>query len=96
MIAAQTGVSGSCSIGADAMIGGQVGVGEGARIDDGSVIGGQSGVLNGKRSRAGQVLWGTPARPLKDIKLQQAYVARLPRMAKELQRLREELRQLKS
>ena len=96
VIAAQTGVSGSCSIGADAMIGGQVGVGEGARIDDGSVIGGQSGVLNGKRSRAGQVLWGTPARPLKDIKLQQAYVARLPKMAKELQRLREEVQQLKS
>ena len=96
VIAAQTGVSGSCSIGADSMIGGQVGVGEGARIDDGSVIGGQSGVLNGKHSRAGQVLWGTPARPLKDIKLQQAYVARLPKMAKELQRLREEVRQLKS
>ena len=96
VIAAQTGVSGSCSIGADSMIGGQVGVGEGARIDAGSIIGGQSGVLNGKRSRAGAVLWGTPARPLKDIKLQQAYVARLPRMAKELERLREEVRKLKS
>ena len=96
VIAAQTGVSGSCSIGADTMIGGQVGVGEGARIDDGSVIGGQSGVLNGKRARAGTVLWGTPARPLKDIKLQQAYVARLPRLAKELAELREEVQQLKS
>ena len=78
------------------MIGGQVGVGEGARIDDGSVIGGQSGILNGKRSRAGEVLWGTPARPLKDIKLQMAYVAKLPQMAQELKRLREEIRQLKS
>ena len=89
VIAAQTGVSGSCSIGANSMIGGQVGVGEGARIDDDSVIGGQSGVLNGKRARAGEVLWGTPARPLKDVKLQQAYVARLPKLAKELERLRE-------
>ncbi len=96
VIAAQTGVSGSCSIGADSMIGGQVGVGEGAQIDDGSVIGGQSGVLNGKRARAGTVLWGTPARPLKDIKLQQAYVARLPKLAKQIKQLREEVQQLKS
>ena len=96
VIAAQTGVSGSSSIGANSMIGGQVGVGENACIDDGSEIGGQSGILNGKRSRAGSVLWGTPARPLKDIKLQLAYVARLPKMAKELERLRKEVRRLKS
>ena len=94
VIAAQTGVSGSCSIGADSMIGGQVGMGEGARVDDGSIIGGQSGILNGKRARAGEVLWGTPARPLKDMKRQQAYVARLPKMAKELERLREDVRRL--
>ena len=94
VIAAQTGLSGSCSIGADSMVGGQVGVGEGAQIDEGAVIGGQSGVLNGKHARSGQVLWGTPARPLKDIKLQHAYVARLPRMAKELASLRDDVRKL--
>jgi UDP-3-O-[3-hydroxymyristoyl] glucosamine N-acyltransferase len=94
VIAAQTGVSGSCSIGADSMIGGQVGVGEGARIDEGSIIGGQSGVLNGKRARAGEVLWGTPARPLREVKLQQAHVARLPKLAKEVELLRRAIEEL--
>ncbi len=94
VIAAQTGISGSCTVGADAVLAGQVGVADHVRIDDGAVVGAQCGIPSGKRIRAGEVFWGTPARPLKDIKIQQAHISRLPKMAKELARLRQEVEQL--
>ena len=77
VIAAQTGISGSSTLGAQCVIGGQVGIGEHARLDDGTIIGGQGGVLNGKHVRGGEVLWGTPVRPLREVLLQQAYLARI-------------------
>jgi UDP-3-O-[3-hydroxymyristoyl] glucosamine N-acyltransferase len=77
VIAAQTGISGSSTLGAECVIGGQVGIGEHARLDDKTIIGGQGGVLNGKHVRGGEVLWGTPVRPLREFLLQQAYLARL-------------------
>ena len=77
LIAAQTGISGSSTLGARCIIGGQVGIGEHARLDDNTIIGGQGGVLNGKHIRGGEVLWGTPVRPLKEFLTQQAYLARL-------------------
>lgn len=88
VIAAQTGISGSVTIGDDAVIAGQVGIADHARIDSGAVVGAQCGIPSGKRIRPGEVFWGTPARPLKDVKVQQAYISRLPRMARELERLR--------
>ena len=77
IIAAQTGISGSSTLGSQCVIGGQVGIGEHAQLDDNSIIGGQGGVLNGKHIRGGEVLWGTPVRPLKEFLLQQAHLARL-------------------
>jgi UDP-3-O-[3-hydroxymyristoyl] glucosamine N-acyltransferase len=90
VIAAQTGISGSCTVGADSVIGGQVGMGEHAKLDNGTVIGGQGGVLNGKHVKGGEVLWGTPVRPLKEFLAQQAHLARLPRIYEEFRKLREE------
>jgi UDP-3-O-[3-hydroxymyristoyl] glucosamine N-acyltransferase len=77
VIAAQTGISGSSSMGAQCLIGGQVGIGEHARLDDGCIIGGQAGVLNGKHVRGREILWGTPVRPLKQFLLEQAHLTRL-------------------
>jgi UDP-3-O-[3-hydroxymyristoyl] glucosamine N-acyltransferase len=94
VIAAQTGVSGSCQIGDDVVIAGQVGVADHCRIDSGAVVGAQCGIPSGKRVRAGKVFWGTPARPLEDIKVQQAHIARLPRMAEELANVRKALERL--
>lgn len=94
VIAAQTGVSGSCDIGDDAVIAGQVGVADHVRIDAGGVVGAQCGIPSGKRIRAGRVFWGTPARPLDDIKIQQAHISRLPKMAGELARLKGLVEQL--
>ena len=79
VIAAQTGISGSSTIGARCLIGGQVGIGEHARLDDNTIIGGQGGVLNGKHVHGGEILWGTPVRPLREFLLQQAHLARLAR-----------------
>jgi UDP-3-O-[3-hydroxymyristoyl] glucosamine N-acyltransferase len=90
VIAAQTGISGSCTIGAQSIIGGQTGIGEHATLDAGTVLGGQAGVLNSKHVRGGDVLWGTPARPLKEFLIQQAHLGRLPQIYEQLQRLRRE------
>lgn len=65
VIAAQTGVSGSCEIGDDCVLGGQVGIGDHAKIEPGTMLGGQAGVLPHKVLRGrGKLYWGTPARPL--------------------------------
>jgi len=96
VIAAQTGISGSCTIGAQSMIGGQVGIGEQATLAAGTIIGGQGGVLNGKRIKGGALLWGTPVRPLKEFLLQQAHLARLPKIYEELQKLRKEWEEFKT
>jgi UDP-3-O-[3-hydroxymyristoyl] glucosamine N-acyltransferase len=95
IISSQTGIAGSSRVGKRATIGGQVGIGDYCQIDDQAMIGGQGGVVSRKRIPAGQIYWGTPARPLKDIKTKQAYLGRLPKMAEELKRLREEVEKLK-
>ena len=94
IIAAQTGVAGSSRIGSDAIIGGQVGIADHVRVEDGAVIGAQCGVPSGKRIPKGEVYWGTPARPLKNVKVQQAYLGRLPKIVQEVERLREEVERL--
>lgn len=87
VIAAQTGISGSCEIGDDVVIGGQVGVGDHCKIESGSVIGSQAGIPTGKKIRAGQKVWGTPARPLEKFKRQYAFFERLPELAERLRAL---------
>jgi UDP-3-O-[3-hydroxymyristoyl] glucosamine N-acyltransferase len=87
VIAAQTGISGSCAIGRHVSMGGQVGIGDHCTIEDESVLGGQAGILNGKRIRAGQVVWGTPARPLDRFKKQFVLLSRLPEMMERIHKL---------
>ena len=89
VIAAQTGISGSCDLGHHVVIGGQAGFGEHCIVEDQVVIGGQAGILNGKTVPKGQVVWGTPARPLAKFKEAYAWFARLPELGarvKELER----------
>lgn len=89
VIAAQTGISGSCDIGHHVLVGGQAGLGERCRIEDEAVVGGQAGVLNGKTIRAREIVWGTPARPLAQLKKQYARFARLPELAERVRKLEE-------
>lgn len=86
IIAAQVGISGSCSIGRNVMIGGQAGLGEHCSLEDGVIAGGQSGILPHKVIRAGQVVWGTPARTLSKFKEEYAWYGRLPEIGKRLRR----------
>jgi UDP-3-O-[3-hydroxymyristoyl] glucosamine N-acyltransferase len=77
-----TGISGSCTVGNGAVLAGQVGIGDHATVGPGVILGGQAGVLSGKTVtneglKPGTVLWGTPARPLKQVLREIAVVARL-------------------
>ena len=77
-----TGISGSCKVGNGAVLAGQVGIGDHATIGPAVILGGQAGVLSGKTVtneglKPGTVLWGTPARPLKQVLRELAVLARL-------------------
>jgi UDP-3-O-[3-hydroxymyristoyl] glucosamine N-acyltransferase len=52
-------------------------------------------VLTSKVIRSGEVVWGTPARPLKEILEQLANLARLPAMRDELTELKAQVAKLK-
>ncbi len=79
ILVALTGISGSSTVGKSAVLAGQVGIGDHAHVAPGVILGGQSGVFNGKTATAepGTVLYGTPARPLKQVLREQAVLARL-------------------
>lgn len=78
VIAAQTGISGSCLIKAGAVIGGQVGIGDHVEIGEGVILGSGSGVLTHKKLKgAGVVHWGRPARPLHQYLKELAALGRL-------------------
>jgi len=80
VIAAQTGISGSCTVGNNVMLGGQVGMGDHAHIGDGVILGGQGGILPGKTlDGPGVVFWGTPAQPVKHILRELSILRRLRR-----------------
>jgi UDP-3-O-[3-hydroxymyristoyl] glucosamine N-acyltransferase len=87
LLVALTGISGSSTVGSGAVIAGQVGIGDHAHIGPGVILGGQAGVLSGKTLtneglKPGTVLWGTPARPLKQVLREQAVLARLAKRGK--------------
>jgi UDP-3-O-[3-hydroxymyristoyl] glucosamine N-acyltransferase len=87
IVVAQTGISGSSTLGDRVMVGGQAGIGEHCKIEDDARVGGQAGVLSGKTIREGETVWGTPARPLGKFKEQYAWLARLPELAARLRTL---------
>jgi UDP-3-O-[3-hydroxymyristoyl] glucosamine N-acyltransferase len=90
IVVALTGISGSCTVGNGAVIAGQVGIGDHAHIGPGVILGGQAGVLSGKTVtneglKPGTVLWGTPARPLKQVLRELAVLARLAKGTRKAQ-----------
>lgn len=87
ILVALTGISGSSTVGKGAVIAGQVGIGDHAHIGPGVILGGQAGVLSGKTVtneglKPGTVLWGTPARPLKQVLRELAIVSRLAKASR--------------
>jgi UDP-3-O-[3-hydroxymyristoyl] glucosamine N-acyltransferase len=92
IIAAQTGISGSCEIGDNVVIAGQVGIADHCTLESGSVIGAQAGIPTGKKIRAGETVWGTPARPLGRFKKQYAWFERLPELAERLRNIENKIK----
>lgn len=80
VIAAQTGISGSSSLGHHVVVGGQVGIADHCTLQDRAIAGAQAGIPTGKTIRAGQTVWGTPAREIGKFKEAYAWYARLPEL----------------
>jgi UDP-3-O-[3-hydroxymyristoyl] glucosamine N-acyltransferase len=88
ILVALTGISGSSTIGRGAVLAGQVGIGDHVHVGDGVILGGQSGVFSGKTVTneglpPGTVLYGTPARPLRQVLREQAVLGRLAKKGRE-------------
>lgn len=75
IIAAQTGISGSCVIGNGVMMGGQVGLSDHLTIGDGAQLAAQSGLM--RDVPPGERWGGSPARPIKEWLRESAKLARL-------------------
>lgn len=75
MIAAQTGIAGSTSVGDGAMLGGQTGLSGHLRIGAGAKIAAQSGVMSD--IPPGAAFGGAPALPIKDWHRQTVAISRL-------------------
>jgi UDP-3-O-[3-hydroxymyristoyl] glucosamine N-acyltransferase len=87
ILVALTGISGSSTVGNGAVIAGQVGIGDHVHIGPGVILGGQAGVFSGSRVtneglKPGTVLYGTPARPLRQVLREQAVLSRLAKKQK--------------
>jgi UDP-3-O-[3-hydroxymyristoyl] glucosamine N-acyltransferase len=87
ILVALTGISGSSTVGNGAVIAGQVGIGDHVKIGPGVILGGQAGVFSGSKVtneglKPGTVLYGTPARPLRQVLREQAVLARMAKRQK--------------
>jgi len=91
VIAAQTGVSGSCKIGKNCMFAGQVGLAGHITIADGVKIGAQSG-LNASIKKPDSVLLGTPVTDYQDCLKSYVLIRRLPVMKKQIDNIERELK----
>ena len=77
VIAAQTGISGSCIIGDGVMMGGQVGIADHVEIGDRAQLAAGSGSM--RNVPAGEKWGGVPARPIREWLKETAFLAKLAR-----------------
>jgi UDP-3-O-[3-hydroxymyristoyl] glucosamine N-acyltransferase len=90
LIAAQTGISGSCVIEDDCVIGGQVGIGDHVHIKSGAIIGSKAGVFPNKILSKG--VWaGIPVQPLEKYLENTASAKSLAQMRADLKSLLKQL-----
>ncbi len=94
IIVSQVGISGSAKIGKNCVFGGQVGVVGHVTVADGVKIGGQ-GAIGRDIKEAGAVMQGSPAIPIRNFQKSSVIFRRLPEMAKQINQLEKELKDLK-
>ncbi|GAJ45807.1 UDP-3-O-acylglucosamine N-acyltransferase [Holospora elegans E1] len=75
VLVAQTGISGSCRIEDQCMLGGQVGVAPGVCLKAGTAVAAKSGVM--RSTESGAQIAGIPAMPIQQWKRQVIYLKRL-------------------
>ncbi len=85
-ISAQTGISGSCSVGDDVIFGGQAGVADHLRVGDRARVAAKAGIAGNVADDA--TVSGYPARDHSDWKRIQARLSRLSQYAEEIARLK--------
>jgi UDP-3-O-[3-hydroxymyristoyl] glucosamine N-acyltransferase len=87
VIVAQSGLSGSTTMGHHVVIAGHVGTVGHLHLGDGAIITAKAGVT--KDVPAGQTWRGAPARPIKEQMEMEAHMKQLPQLAKRLKALEE-------
>ncbi len=92
LIAAQTGIAGSCRIGARVVMGGQVGIADHVSVGDDAVLAASAGVAYDVPARV--VMIDSPAVPYREFTLRYRAVARVQRMLRDLQELRQRVLRL--
>lgn len=89
ILVSQSGIAGSSTVGDGVVVAGQVAISDHVRVGDGARIGGQSGVVKDVPPRT--AVFGTPAKALKQSLRENAALARLPDLLKQVRRQQEML-----
>ena len=84
-LSAQTGISGSCTVGDGVIMGGQVGIADHVKIGDGVKIGAKSGIM--KDIEPGASVFGYPALDVKETFRMAVAMRRLPDLLRRVARL---------
>jgi UDP-3-O-[3-hydroxymyristoyl] glucosamine N-acyltransferase len=92
LICSQVGIAGSTSTGDYVVMAGQVGVRDHVHIGDRSVIGAMSGIISDVP--ADSCLLGVPATPEKVQWVQQAAIAKLPEMRRQMKALQRSVEEM--
>jgi UDP-3-O-[3-hydroxymyristoyl] glucosamine N-acyltransferase len=92
LIAAQVGLGGSSKVGERAVLGGQSGLADHLTIGDDALVHAKSGLTMHVPPKA--IVMGSPAEPKQRYLVEQLEIRRLPRMARELKALRQQVEAL--
>ncbi|HEU4369188.1 MAG TPA: UDP-3-O-(3-hydroxymyristoyl)glucosamine N-acyltransferase [Methylomirabilota bacterium] len=92
LLAGQVGIAGSSRLGRGVVLAGQVGVSHHVTLGDGVTAGGQTGIPSDLEP--GARVWGTPARPIVQLKRIMVAEGRLPELLRRVRALEQRLERL--
>jgi UDP-3-O-[3-hydroxymyristoyl] glucosamine N-acyltransferase len=89
LLISQTGIAGSSTTGDYVVTAGQAGIVDHVRIGDRAVVGAQAGVI--RDVAAGECVFGSPARPDRDMKRMIMSLEKLPEFRRDLRKIKQHL-----